>query len=415
MSVGVRVVAAPVFLLVLAASQATAQVDGYVSLMVDLLPDLQAAPGRQGVSELRTRLFLERKQAIGEHLRINLSGYIDGMVADRTTLTGKSGTTTDAVIRPADLYAEFAASSFDVRVGASRLVWGRLDELQPTDVVNPIDLARFLLEGRSEARLAVGMIRGRLFLPESSTLEAVVVPAFRAGRFDQLNEASSPFHIALAPGVRVERHEPDMAWRHLQGGARFTTTTSRVDWGVAAYRGFRTFPTFTLLQTFAPPTTAVESFPRFTMVGGDFETVRGQWGVRGEAAVFVDDTLQSTSGVPRGVDGRSVDAGIGADRRAGNYRLAGNLLVSWNSVAGYDASIAVAADRRFARDTRTLRLFVVYDPADATTFGRVIAAFSLRDNVWVEGSGGIFAGSSTDTLGRLTQRDFLYARLKIYL
>jgi hypothetical protein len=39
---------------------------------------------------------------------------------------------------------------------------------------------------------------------------------------------------------------------------------------------------------------------------------------------------------------------------------------------------------------------------------------SLRDNLWLEGSGGLFAGSSLDTIGRLTHRDFAYARLRVF-
>lgn len=403
----------------LLACPAGAQVDGYVSVMANVFPDLQPVEGSQTVTELRTRLFLERSLSLGEHFRFHLSGYADGLIADRggPNLQSPSSNSMvkDAIVRPGDLYAEFVTSSFDVRVGASRVIWGRLDEFQPTDVVNPIDLSRFLLEGRTEARLANGLVRARLFLPRSTTLEAVLVPAFRPSRFDQLDELSSPFNLAAVPGVRVERFEPQAGRSSLQGGARLTTTTGRVDWGVSAYRGLRTFPTLTLLQTLAPPTTIVQTFPRFTMLGGDFETVRGPWGLRGEAAFFVDDTLQASAGSPRGVEGRSLEAGAGGDRRAGNYRMAGNVLWSWNSLDGSDVSLVAAADRSFARETRTLRVFAVYDPADRTMFGRVIAAVSLRDNVWLEGSGGLFTGSSSDTIGRLTHRDFAYARLKIFL
>jgi hypothetical protein len=406
-----RVIAAAIVVLVLT-SPAAAQ--SYVSVMADVFPDLKPDAGRQSAAELRTRVFVERRISVGDHLRFNLSGYVDGLIADRVGRASPQ-TTSDAIARPGDLYAEFTTSAFDIRVGASRVVWGRLDEFQPTDVVNPIDLTRFLLEGRSEARLASGMVRGRLHLPKATTLEAILVPAFRASRFDQLDEPSSPFNLASLPGVRIERLEPRTGKATLQGGARLTTTTGRVDWGVSAYRGLRTFPTLTLLQTFAPPTTVLETFPRFTMVGGDFETVRGAWGVRGEAAFFVADTIQSSPGIPRGVEGRSIEAGAGGDRRAGNYRLAGNVLWSWNSVDGSDVALVAAADRSFARETRTLRIFAISDPEDQTLFGRVIAAISLRDNVWLEGSGGLFAGSSTDIIGRLTHRDFVYARLKVFL
>ena len=131
----------------------------------------------------------------------------------------------------------------------------------------------------------------------------------------------------------------------------------------------------------------------------------------------------------RGVPGRSIEGGIGLDRRAGNYRVAGNVLWSWRGVDGADPSALLAgdpelersdltlvgsADRSFARETRSLRAFAAYDPVDRTLFGRIIGAVNLRTNAWLEGSAGLFGGSATDTLGRLTHRDFLYTRLKVF-
>jgi hypothetical protein len=412
--------------LALAASSAVdAQVTGSASALVDVLPDPDESPERQTHAELRVRVFAERRHDVDERLRLNASAYVEGSIADR----GRSGISEGAVIRPVDLYAEWSHPRFEIRAGASRIVWGRLDEFQPTDVVNPIDLAKFLLEGRSEARLSVGLVRGRVFLPGASTLEAVLVPAFHAARFDQLDEDTSPFNVAGdARGVAVgqfTRDEPDLAWRHMQGGVRYTTTTSRVDWALSAYRGFRTFPLVTAIPTPAGVSVA-ETFPRFTMVGGDFETVRGPWGLRGEVAAFVADQLQAIA-VPRAVPGKSVEAGLGVDRRAGDYRVGANVLWSWRSadevsrgvpddesLHDSDLTLVIAADRSFARETRTVRVFGVYDPTDATAFGRVIAAFSLRDDVWLEGSGGVFTGTSADVIGRLSRRDFLYARLKVF-
>ena len=427
-----RALAAAILVLV-AALPASAQVNGHVSVMVDVLPDLEEAAGRQSASELRARIFAERHDEFGSHLRINLSGYVDGVFRLKAEGTGDAKITRDAIVRPADLYIDIVTPHFDLRVGAARLVWGRLDEFQPTDVVNPLDLSRFLMEGRSEARLPVGLVRGRVFLPRSTTFEAVVVPHFRRGRFDQLDEPSSPFRLNQSPYARV-REEPGAGSESLQGGLRLTSTTARVDWSLSAYRGIKAFP----ISTLTPPVGADltvgpyeirESFPRFTMIGGDFETVNGPWGFRGEIAAFVEDELQSTRAI-RSVPGHSVSAGVGLDRKAGDYRIAANALWSRTGVdvdgpvgqafAGdaeverTDVSLVVAADRSFARETRTVRVFAVYDPADATTFTRVIAAVSVRDNVWIEGSGGLITGTSLDIIGRLTRRDFAYARLKVF-
>jgi hypothetical protein len=434
--------------LLLGATPAAAQVNGHVSVLFDTLPDLDEAPGRQSASELRVRLFAERHDEFGARFRINIAGYVDGLIADRdfrlkaeatSAPTSNSGSfrlqaegVRAAIVRPADLYIDIVTPHFDLRAGAARLVWGRLDEFQPTDVVNPLDLSRFLMEGRSEARLPVGLVRGRVFLPRSTTIEAVVVPHFRRGRFDQLGESSSPFNLTLSPIPRV-RDDPDAGAESLQGGLRVTSTTARVDWSVTTYRGIRAFPISTLGPAEAGHYEIRESFPRFTMVGGDFETVHGPWGVRGEVAAFVDDELQSTRAI-RGVPGHSVTAGLGLDRKAGDYRIAANALWSRSALRLGDArsgqglaefagdpeiertdlTLVVAADRSFARETRTLRLFAVYDPADATTFTRVIAAISVRDNVWIEGSAGLITGTSLDIIGRLTRRDFAYARLKVF-
>ena len=401
--------------------EARAQVDGHISVLVDVVPDISDAGGGPHVAELRTRLFVERRQEAGEHVRFNLAGYLDGLVADREA-TGAPGTTADVIVRPADLFVEFRGARFDLRAGYARLVWGRLDEFQPTDVVNPIDLTRFLLEGRSEARLPVALVSGRVFLPGSSTLEAVVAPVFRASTFDQLEEATSPFN--LVPGAERERVEPATSWSNLQGGGRLTSTVGRVDWAVSAYRGFRTFPTVTV----TPPLLR-ETFPRFTMIGGDFETVRGAWGIRGEIAAFVVDEFRSST-APGGVPGRTFEGGVAADRRAGDYRVTASVLVTHTvvdgsmavpvapganpAIEGTDVLIVGSADRSFARDTRSVRAFGVYDPGDETGFARVIAATSVRDNVWLEGSVGLFVGSSLDGVGRLTGRDFLYARMKVF-
>jgi hypothetical protein len=428
-------------------------VDGYASAMVDVLPDVGEMAGRQSVGEFRARLFAERRVDIGEHLRLQLAGFVDALVADRSAI-GAAGTTRTAIVRPTDLYAEWQARHFDIRAGASRVVWGRLDEFQPSDVINPIDVTRFFLEGRSEARMAVGLVRGRVFLPAGVTVEGVAVPKFRRGRFDQLDEATSPFNIGVTPAglqpllgpVAFESEEPDVSWRHMQGGVRVTGTAGRVDLGASIYRGYEPFASYELRPfpfptaglsagepgaqaDFAPaPPTLVETFPRFTMIAGDFETTRGPWGIRGEAAYFPEDTLQSIE-PPAPIPARTLDSGLGVDRRAGNYRLAANVIASWRSASDIaqvapaersDVLIVGAVDRSFARETRSVRVLAAYNPDSDSAFVRAIGAISLKDNIWLEMSAGWLNGNDVvgarhaSPLQGFSRRDFVYARLKLH-
>jgi hypothetical protein len=375
---------------------------GYVSAFVDHFPNRDA-------TELRTRLFVEEKIDAGPKLRITAAGFVEGLVADR------SGTVTDAIVEPQDVTLTLRTTRAELTAGFGRIVWGRLDEIQPTDVVNPLDLSRFFFEGRGEARLAVPLVRARLFAGDKASIEGIYVPFFRRGRFDRLDEPSSPFN--LAPGVPRESgaivdRTPARTAANAQGGARVNVTTGRVDWSVSAYDGFRPFG----LHTLSPAGALERSYERFTMIGADFETARGAWTARGEAAIFPRDVFQ-TAPSPAVLHGASFDAGVGVDRQAGDYRLSGDLIVhreSHDLASRTDVSIVASVDREFARQKYQTRVFALYNPGDASGFVRAIAVAGVRDNLKAEGSIGWFAGRGDDTISRFADSDFLYVRLKYF-
>ena len=393
---------------------------GYVSVFLDHLPNRDA-------TELRARGFAEEKADAGPHLRLTASGFVEGLLADR------GGRVTDAIVEARELNAAWHTKRFDLTAGLGRVVWGRLDELQPTDVINPLDISRFFFEGRSEARLAVPLVRARLFAGDRVSVEGVYVPIFRRGRFDRLDEPSSPFNIepgavtCLAVGCPrpvFVPHEPAATAANAQGGARLNVTSGRVDWSVSAYRGFKPFGIYTLSSSPASPKPqsgdgGIE-YPRFTMLGGDFETVTGPWVVRGEVAAFTRDAFQAPAAAAA-LTGHSFDAGAAVDRKAGDYRISGQVLVHHEAydrdagVAGRtDVSLIVSADRSFAREKYQTRLFGVYNPDNDSGFVRGIAGATLRDNLALEGSLGWFAGSGADAISRFADSDFVYLRLKLF-
>jgi hypothetical protein len=375
------------------------QFDGYTSLFLDHLPNTTPT-----ALELRARVFAELTIRPTDSVTLTASGYADGLAADR------GDAVYDGIVRALELQAEVKFRRVDLQAGLGRVVWGRLDELQPSDVINPLDVSRFFFEGRSEARLPVALVRARVFLSDDASLEGVYVPIFRRGRFDQLDEPTSPFNllsatatclgVGLCPEVPIERLEPARTLENAQGGLRFNHTIRRVDYSVSVYRGFRPFGTLRV-----EPPRHVEEFPRFTMISADFEAIRGPWAFRGEAALFDDDLA--------GGEARSWDVGLAIDRRAGDYRLNGSILVH-DDPADASVSLIFGADRSFAHERYTTRTFGVVNVSDGSSFLRNVTAMAIRDNVSVEGSIGWFIGESRDTIGRFSDRDFVYARLKVY-
>jgi hypothetical protein len=431
---GAALAAAWTLFAALAAAPAEAQrgpVDGHVAIGLDHLPNLD------DTTELRARVFVERAWTSGPW-RIRGAVLAEGLAADRDQ------TRRDGHLQVREATLGWSGGAFDVRAGIGTVVWGRLDEVQPTDVINPLDASKYLLDGRAEARLPVTHARVRWFAGEKATVEAVWVPLFTRGRYDVLDEASSPFNLVAdadrcppsptcPPVAQFIRHEPARSPRTSQGGVRLSATSGRVDWAIAAYSGFPGFGRIGvgpiglppgMPPDFIPPVLVFETYPRFTMIGGDAETVRGDWAIRGEMAVTTGDTVV-IGPTPLGGDGHSVRAGVGADRKAGAIRLSGTVLVE-RRVADADpalgipvgsdtnVSLVVGGDHGFARDTRKIRVFGAWNVADASGFARTIGSWSLRDNLSLEGSVGWFFGDGDDTISRFADRDFVTVSLKTY-
>lgn len=408
---------------------------GYVSLFGDYFPN------RSDTAELRARLFAEEVFDPSPKVTITASGFVEGLLARRPATPGGGLTgIEDGIARVQDLNVRYAGERFDLTAGYARVTWGKLDEIQPTDVINPLDVSRFFFEGRSEARMPLLLARARWHVAENVTIEGVYVPDFRRGRFDQLDEPTSPFNLAVAiaqdpaacgpfgcqpAAIAVDDSAPGFTAGNAQGGARVAVTTGRVDWSVSAYRGFEPFGIYAAELPpvpEAPPAVSLV-YPRFTMIGGDFEAVRGAWGMRGEIAAFVSDSFQSRE--LRRVDGSSLDAGFGIDRRAGDYTISGTVLLHSESYdtplaaaetgrGRHDVSFVASADRTFARERYRLRSFGVYNATEGSAFLRTILMASLRDNLALEASGGWFIGDGRDLVGRFGESDFAYARLKYY-
>jgi hypothetical protein len=394
------------------------------TVAADVLPSRDA-------SELRPQVAGALTASPSGWFTLRLDAAVEALLARRGT------TIKDAQVRVRDVWAEARGSAVEVRGGYGRLVWGRLDEISPSDVINPLDAAKFLFEGRSEARLAVPFVRTRVFPSDAVTIEAVVLPRFRRGTFDLLDEETSPFNLvndlvlpadtAFEEGRRHE--EPPAAWDAsdaLSGGGRVQVTVGRVDIAASAFRGFDAFGPIEFRTALVPsgsplsPTVVgqlVEMHPRFTMYAADFETVSGPWAWRGEVAVFPERTLSAVS-FPGLVTGRSFDAGIGFDRQAGALRFFGSVVAHRESadrdprLERTDLNLVGSIDRAFRQERLRARAFAVVNPDDRSAFVRGLFLWKLHDRLGLELSGGAFLGTSDDTIGRFEERDFAVARLR---
>lgn len=383
------------------------EISGQVSLLADVLP-------RRDTAEFRPSAGMEATFMPVRSLRLKFDGFVEGLTAKRQT------NVTTGIARVREAWMEIAGDRGDIRAGYGRIVWGRLDEIQPTDAINPVDTARFIFEGRSAARLPVAFLRGRLFASESVILEGIVAPDFRRATFDELDEPTSPFNLesgfSIAAGTLVAvRPAEEPGWSHPSGGGRVQATIGTVDLSASVYRGFEGFSQL----DFEPQQSIqfVRRYPRFTMAGADFETVVGDWAWRGEAAYFVKKTFRRTNGLGL-VAGQGIDAGLGFDRRTGEYRVFGSILLhrEWSNedpgIENTNVNLVGSIERQFSRDRYLARAFAVVNPADRSGFVRGLFVWRVRDDAAFEASAAMFLGEGDDMLARFKGRDFVLTRLR---
>lgn len=360
-------------------------------------------PSQDGLVEARGRFFARYDGALGDRWFYLASAYADGV-------TGSGDRATAGIVRPHETYIERRSERLELRFGYSNLAWGVLDELSPQDVVNPLDVARFALQGRAEARLPVPLARIRLFLPSDLSVEAVLAPVPRGGTFDQLDEPTSPFTPLLVR--EPPRSDIPIAAANVEGGFRVRGTTSGFDWGASVYRDIVDFDRYELSST---GIAAVR--PRRIMIGADVETARGSWVLRGEGAFFLDDPLQAED-APSIVYGTSFQGGFGADRRFGDNTLFVDVLYRHVPddplLAEDEFSLVGGLSRDFIGNTRSLQFFGLWNPSAGSGFVRAIWNEELVENLRLEVGGGAFLREGGEFLGLLADSDFVVARLRFY-
>ncbi len=228
----------------------------------------------------------------------------------------------------------------DVRftLGAQKIIWGRIDELPPTDRMSVVDLSRFNLDDHPDRRRAAPAVRLEYF-NDADKFDVVWLPDFRAAKLpdrksiwsivDQqkgelLGMAPTPAMSALIKGSRFTEQTPH---GDAGGGVRYSHSESGFDYALTAQHVRQSIPHYELVS----PGRFKARYPRSWVVGGDmgFEALDAAWSF--EAAWLSDVPVTKTDVSYTTVEGLSWAAGVefypgDADTRV-NLQLIGSNLI----------------------------------------------------------------------------------------
>jgi len=207
----------------------------------------------------------------------------------------------------------------DIRftVGTQKIIWGRIDELPPTDRLSVVDLSRFNLDDHQDRRRAAPAVRLEYF-SEAGKFDAVWLPEFREAKLpgrksiwslvnqqkgELLGMEPTPAMSAIIRGSRFTDDEPH---GDAGGGVRYSHSKSSFDYALTAQHVRQSTPYYELVSLGR----FKARYPRSWVVGGDagFEALDAAWSF--EAAWLSDIPVTKTDVSYTTVEGVSWAAGV---------------------------------------------------------------------------------------------------------
>jgi len=215
-----------------------------------------------------------------------------------------------------DSFVRYRGENYRVTAGTQKVIWGRIDEVPPTDRLSRADISRGILDPLSERRRAMPVLRFEGF-HEGYKLDAVFLPLFRkAAQADKDNiwypvnqtngtilgvESNALMKTFVQQG-RISDSAPDGDGGF---GLRMSNTGQQFDYAVTVQHARQSTPYFELDPSVrraflngATPAGAIAAgkgatfkarYPRSWVAGGDFgfEALSATWRFEG---AWISDT-----------------------------------------------------------------------------------------------------------------------------
>lgn len=317
-------------------------------------------------------------------------------------------------------YIELAAGDADLRIGRQIIVWGRADELNPTDNISPRDFTLMTPEA-GEQRSGTTAVRARYHLGEY-TVTGILSP--RGG--------SHAVPMAATPGVAVTTRRPSSGPRAV----KLERVGAAMDWSVSYMAGPDLYPDIRIESMGPARVQAVLENRDIRVLGVDAARVAGSYGLRAEAAY----TWTENGAWPDFLVKKPfLYAVLGVDRTFdGNLNV--NVQYYFRKVSGYSdpqgladpaaralaTSAAVASNQRdrlqhgmsfrlaktWMNDTLEAEFAGVYSLSNDDYVLRPKLVYAVNDQLKATAGAELFRGRDDTYFGRLRKMSTVFAEMK---
>jgi hypothetical protein len=338
-----------------------------------------------------------------------------------------------------EAYVEIARPRWEATIGRQIIVWGRADEINPTDVLSPKNFLLLLPDGQSTYRFGVTAVKLDYFLQRNLRVTAVWLPI------------TSPSVIPLSdppPGVHVESHPPAVQFTNGLAGFKIDRSGGDIDASLSYAYGYNLLPEVRLTDLRTDPNTgAVRAQVDLAnahqhMIGADIATTWERFGLRGEVAYLHTDnpngrrldgvtpSLSYVLGVERSFPGdvsvivqyvgrwvrARVDPARALDdpdptRGQARFLAARETFIINQQLDTVQNGWSLRVDKKFWNDTLACELLGLHYFERNDFFLRPRVTYDLADG-WRLGIGGeVFGGPHVSFFGRVKQNTGAFAEI----
>ncbi len=303
----------------------------------------------------------------------------------------------------------------DLRLGRQVLVWGRADQINPTDNLTPRDYT--LLPESGDDRLGVDAVQVQPRIGDA-TLTIGWLPRFRP----------SVTPLPDAVGRQVPKSARQLALKLDRSGG------GGIDWSLSWFSGFD------LMPSLAPqPGGGLEAhYPRIRVLGGDFAVPLGRVGLRGEFAYTRTEDREGTDPLKKNPFFHGV---LGAERtflaylnvnlqyylyRVSRYRdpraiadpalraLAVSQAALAHQVDRIEQGVALRVSNKWWNETLEAELAAVLAFGGRSHVLKPKVVYAINDQLRLTLGADVYRGRSDTAYGWLERNSLAYGELRIY-
>jgi len=399
----------------------TWDLDGELRFITTYNFSSDATPPWSGFTMLRPELELTLKKKFSDNWQGQISGR--GFYDFIYVLRGRDEYTREVLeayekeLELKDTFVQGSlTASLDTKIGRQVVVWGTLDNLRVTDVLNPLDLRVPGLTDIDDLRLPVTMIKLDFYFGDWD-LSGMVIPEIRFSKLPVFGSDFFPLPVPAPP-----EDIPDDGFQNAEYAAALIGTFS--GWDLAFY-GAYIYDDQTYAEQVSPgsPPQLVRKHARIVMLGTASNLAVGNWLFKAEAAWL--DGLKYTN--TPGVEYSRLDLGGGLEY-TGFHETTISLEAANRHIFEYNDLLKLPPDeidenefqwalrvmQDYLNDTLTFSLLVSTFgiKADDGAFERLDAEYDITDAVSVRGGVVFYQSGKKGIFKGISDSDRLFFEVK---